>query len=226
MPYFKFYSSEWNDGDITLEDYETQGVFISVCSYYWSRECNITQSKLFKRFKDATVQLGVLMESEIIKVDKKDNIIIAFLNQQWNTREAKKATMKANGLKGGRPKKNQKLSDEKTKSFPEKNQTITNIEKKREEKKREEKNIYIPEYIDYELWKDFLDVRLKKKAVNSDRALKSLLNKLSEIEKKKPGQANAEINRSLVNSWKDIYPQEEKENKEFNTSAENWNPYK
>jgi len=67
-------------------------------------------------------------------------IKIRFLDRQWAERENKKATMKANGLKGGRPKKNQKLSDEETKSFPSANQDITNKEEKREEEKRKDKS--------------------------------------------------------------------------------------
>ena len=39
LPYFKFFCSEWSDGDITLEDYQTQGLFINICAYYWSNEC-------------------------------------------------------------------------------------------------------------------------------------------------------------------------------------------
>ena len=61
-----------------------------------------------------------------------------------------------------------------------------------------------------------MSVRLKLKAVNSERALKSLLNKLADVEKIKPGQANKEIERSLVSSWKDIYPQEETKKKDIN----------
>ena len=45
LPYFKFFCSEWNDGDITLESYEAQGVFINICSYYWSNECNVNFDK-------------------------------------------------------------------------------------------------------------------------------------------------------------------------------------
>ena len=139
LPYFKFFSSEWNDGDITLEDYHTQGVFINVCSYYWSRECNLETFKLYKRFRGCEDTLDLLYSSSLIS-EEKGFAKIKFLDRQWEEREAKKATMKANGLKGGRPKKNQKVSEEETKSFSEKNQTITNIEKKREEKKREDNN--------------------------------------------------------------------------------------
>ena len=63
LPYFKFYSSEWNDGDITLEDYHTQGAFINICSYYWSRECSLEKVKLYKRFRDCQGALDFLFES-------------------------------------------------------------------------------------------------------------------------------------------------------------------
>lgn len=137
LPYFKFYSSEWNDGDITLEDYHTQGVFINICSYYWSRECNLQKVKLYKRFRDCKGALDFLFESLLLD-ESKGFIKIKFLDRQWTERENKKATMKANGLKGGRPKKNQKLSNEETKSSPSANQNITNKEERREEEKRKE----------------------------------------------------------------------------------------
>ena len=52
LPYFKFFCSEWNDGDITLEDYEIQGLFINICSYYWSSGCEVSLQKVKKRFRN------------------------------------------------------------------------------------------------------------------------------------------------------------------------------
>ena len=51
LPYFKFFVSEWNDGDITLEDFQTQGLFVNLCAYYWSNECEITLTKAIKKFR-------------------------------------------------------------------------------------------------------------------------------------------------------------------------------
>ena len=51
LPYFKFFCSEWSDGDITLEDLHVQGLFINLCAYYWSNECNITLTKARKKFR-------------------------------------------------------------------------------------------------------------------------------------------------------------------------------
>ena len=82
---------------------------------------------------------------------------------------------------------------------------------KKEKNTKEQKEI--PKYIDSKLWADFLDMRMKKKAINSDRALNALLNKLEDIEKQLAGAANAEIERSLINSWKSFYPEEIKKPK-------------
>lgn len=85
LPYFKFYCSEWSDGDISLEDMNIQGLFINVCAYYWSNECNLTLTKCKKKFKQVSEKdFDILIESGILKVDNKDNLIINFLNEQIN----------------------------------------------------------------------------------------------------------------------------------------------
>ena len=66
LPYFKFFCSEWNDGDITLEDYKTQGLFINICSYYWSNECEITFTKLKKKFRGNEDLINELLKSGLI----------------------------------------------------------------------------------------------------------------------------------------------------------------
>ena len=85
LPYFKFFVSEWSDGDITLEDMETQGLFINLCSYYWSQECNVTLAKAKKRFKHNTKLIDTLLESDIISVDG-DDVCIRFLNEHQEER--------------------------------------------------------------------------------------------------------------------------------------------
>jgi hypothetical protein len=96
LPYFKFFCSEWTDGDITLEDYETQGLFINICSYYWSNNCNLELVKLQKRFKNETM-LDVLIENNIIKINGKF-ILITFLDKQLIERE-EQSTVKSKGGK-------------------------------------------------------------------------------------------------------------------------------
>ena len=131
LPYFKFYCSEWSDGDITLEDMKTQGLFINICSYYWSQECNISFEKLLKRFKTYKKQIENLKKAKII-FSENDNLVIKFLDKQWSEREAVKLRNQQNGKAGGRPKKTQSVSSGLAKQNPSK----TNIEEKRIDKNK------------------------------------------------------------------------------------------
>ena len=53
-----------------------------------------------------------------------------------------------------------------------------------------------------DLFLDFLDLRKKIKAVNSDRAINNLVNKLNKYDDETKKQM---INNSITNSWKDVY---------------------
>lgn len=81
LPYFKFFVSEWNDGDITLEEYKIQGLFINICSYYWSNECVLNKKRLYKRFKNDIKDIEYLIEEGFIKLCD-DYVNISFLNEQ------------------------------------------------------------------------------------------------------------------------------------------------
>ena len=60
---------------------------------------------------------------------------------------------------------------------------------------------------------EFIEVRKKLKAVNSDRAIKTLINKLN----KYPDNVKYQmIENSIVNSWKDVYELKEKRTNSYN----------
>ena len=59
-------------------------------------------------------------------------------------------------------------------------------------------------YIDDELWTEFLAIRKKVKAINSPRALKTLINKIEKFHRE-GHDVNALVETAVVNSWKDIY---------------------
>ena len=104
IPYFKFYPNDWVSGDITLEDYEIQGIFINICAYYWSKECELSLINLKKRFRGFELKIEELISSKIIKLVG-ENITISFLDEQLSSKELQNAVNKMNGRKGGRPKK-------------------------------------------------------------------------------------------------------------------------
>ena len=141
LPYFKFYCSEWTDGDITLESYEAQGVFINICSYYWSNECKVEHKKLIKKFRGFESIIENLINESIFKLNKDKTISISFLDEQQKERD--------NKVKGGKAsaqlrktKKQQNVNRPLTDSQQNVNRTSTDpsaeVQLLREEKRREE----------------------------------------------------------------------------------------
>lgn len=109
LPYFKFFCSEWNDGDVTLEDYEIQGLYINICSYFWSNECYLSIDKLKKRFKHNTSDIDYLFKNDLLH-NENGYLAIHFLDEQL---EERKATSKRNskaGLKSAELRKNKKAT--------------------------------------------------------------------------------------------------------------------
>ena len=147
LPYFKFFVSEWNDGDITLEDYETQGLFINLCAYYWSNECEITLTKSKKKFRNCGEDsFNYLIDNDIIKVDN-DIIIINFLDEQKDERLESSKRKSKGGKASAEARRLKKL----TESKQEVNTRSTGVKflfnrsssiKRREEKRRREKRRY------------------------------------------------------------------------------------
>lgn len=83
------------------------------------------------------------------------------------------------------------------------------IDKDKEIKK--DKKIYFDNDNLNSIFEEFIEVRKKLKAVNSDRAIKTLINKLNKYDDDTKYQM---IENSIVNSWKDVY--ELKQPKTFN----------
>ena len=130
LPYFKFYPNLWITGNITICSLEAQGLFINICTFYWSKQCSISLPFVKLKFsKDAL--LDELIELNIIQVDENDNLIIDFLDEQMNEFINVSEKRAIAGSKGGKAKAKQMLKFAKAKP--------SNIEKSIEEKKREEK---------------------------------------------------------------------------------------
>ena len=129
LPFFKFYCSEWNDGDITLEDYNVQGVFINVCSYYWSKECTVTEKVLKKRFRDCIDVIDLLVKENHLKVVGGE-INITFLDEQYSEVENTSSARSKAGKKSARIKKIRKeIIEQLTFISTETNISLTELEK-------------------------------------------------------------------------------------------------
>ena len=140
IPFFKFYVGEWANGDITAESFELQGVFINICSIYWSKEGSLTKRFVIKKFGEEVI--NELICSKIIK-SVKGEIYISFLDEQLEECEgirnqASKAG-KASAIARAKQKANKKqINDRSTTVKQTLNFRSTELQPIREENIREE----------------------------------------------------------------------------------------
>jgi hypothetical protein len=139
LPYFKFHTSAWINGNITLEEYETQGFFVNLCAFYWTRQGDCPIELIKKKYRNDHHLLRTLCEANIVKLTK-TKLVIEFLDTQLLERETKAKQSRVNGKRGGRPRKTGQVSDGNLKK--------PNIDKRRKDKTREE---YTEEFIEF--WK-------------------------------------------------------------------------
>lgn len=134
LPYLKFNASEWITGQITLEDFYTQGVFINICALYWFKSARLETSEIKRRLKCKQATIDLLFANSHIKADG-DHIKISFLDEQFIERGYVSEKNKKNGEKGGAPKgnSNAKKEENNNRTVDLEQPKTTNIE---EEKKR------------------------------------------------------------------------------------------
>ena len=199
LPYFKFFCSEWNDGDITLEDYNVQGVFINVCSYYWSKECNLESKMLYKRFKNVKEEIDTLISEGHIKISE-GFVEINFLNEQGSERMKQSKIKRKGGLASAEARRLKKIEHNFNTPLTEIEHVLKNSstesqllredkireDKIREDKIREEKQKEKEPVFNFrkellnlggeeQLVSDWLLVRKKLKATNTKTALNRFL---------------------------------------------------
>lgn len=172
---------------------------------------------------------------DVPEMDALTRMVFKFLKKRIDydneSYEKKCLQNKANGSKGGRPKntdntknKENQTDTEKTERFlekPKKPDIDTDIDTdnsiisfvdcniKSSNKKQLKQEVINNYYEDKELndlFLEYLDIRKKIKAVNSERAIKNLISTIQKLSNGNRETAKALINQSITNSWKDIYP--------------------
>jgi len=105
LPYFRFYPSEWLEGDILMENLKVQGFFIQLCAWYWKKDCKIDLKFINKRLTNGKAMLkqclNSLIDNEIIKVNDNKTVSIYFLDEQYNVLSEKRNKLVEAGRKGG-----------------------------------------------------------------------------------------------------------------------------
>jgi hypothetical protein len=84
LPYFKFEPNQWDNGNIQMLSREDKGLFIDLCSMYWSRLGDIPLKLAIQKLcaGNATA-LSSLCDEKVIEVID-GNIFIKFLSEQLN----------------------------------------------------------------------------------------------------------------------------------------------
>lgn len=152
LPYFKFDCSEWISGNITLEDFQTQGVFINICAYYWFKSGCLKTSEIKPRLKCKQSIIDTLFENGHMKADG-DFVKISFLDEQFEERGHISVKNSNNGSKGGAPKGNKNAQKNKPSVDSEQPKT-TNIEEEQKRIRREEERekSKAPDFELFETW--------------------------------------------------------------------------
>ena len=84
LPYFKFEPNQWENGNIQMLSREDKGLFMDLCSMYWSRLGDVPLKLAVQKLcaGNATA-LNSLCDEKIIEVIE-GNIFIKFLSEQLN----------------------------------------------------------------------------------------------------------------------------------------------
>ena len=169
---------------------------------------NLTDEQAGKVFKAIYKYVD---EKEEIELDPVSKIVFVMFKQLLDKDENRYLSIvernRINGSRGGRPKKEENP----------KNPVGSSGNPKKPKKANNNTNNNTNNNIEYysnkklnDLFLDFLKLRKELKARNTDRAINSLLNTLSEYD---DATKYKMIDKSIRNSWKDVFPL--KENKSY-----------
>lgn len=108
LPYFKFEPNAWENGNIQMLSREDKGLFIDICSMYWSRLGELPEKLVIQKLCGGNANaLNLLCEENIIELIE-DNIYIKFLTIQLSEFENKSGQNSKNAKDGWEKRRKQK----------------------------------------------------------------------------------------------------------------------
>ncbi len=210
LPYFKFNPSEWISGNITLEDFYTQGVFVNICALYWFKSGCLKTSEIKPRLKCKQSAIDELLEKSIIKTHG-EFVIIDFLLEQLDERGLNSKKNSLNGSSGGAPIGNKNAQKNKPPLDLEQPQT-SNIEKNKNKNKNREESIAIANLVVLEplpfnenfraAWGEWLAYKIEKKQKLTPTTKTMQLRTLGA---KSEQEAIGMIAQSITNGWTGLF---------------------
>ena len=204
LPYFKFETSEWDNGTIQMCSRESKGLFIDLCSMYWARLGDVKSKLAVQKLCNGNANaLQELIEEEIIEVIE-DKIIIHFLDYQLK---------EFNAVSDKRKKAANKRWEQDT-DKQDVNASALQVQSKsnaiREDKIKEDNNNSLFDSV----FDSFLVMRKQLKKPMTDKAIELLKSKL---EKLAPADEQTQIEileQSIMNNWQGVFPLKDSAKKE------------
>jgi hypothetical protein len=141
LPYFKFEPNQWENGNIQMLSREDKGLFIDLCSMYWSRLGDVPMKLATQKLcgGNATA-LNSLCDEKIIEI-LDGNIFIKFLSEQLNEFEDTSKQNSKNAKEGWEKRRKQKEESERnaTALIPQCENDAIREDKIKEDKIKEDK---------------------------------------------------------------------------------------
>lgn len=112
LPYFKFEPNAWENGNIQMLSREDKGLFIDICSMYWSRLSDLPEKLVIQKlcFGNASALIPLYEENIIELID--GNIYVKFLSIQLQEFENTSNQNSENAKERWRKYREQKDSNE------------------------------------------------------------------------------------------------------------------
>lgn len=176
LPYFKFEPNQWENGNIQMFSHEQKGVFIDLCSMYWSRLGELPYKLAVGKICNGNATALDSLYDENIFTIVDGFICIDFLNEQLAEFENVSKTNSENARIGWEKRRNKA-----TAKRPQSDRNAIREDKSKEDKIKKENNIHSAELIEFsfdDFWSIYPNKTNKKKA-------KEKFDKLTKVEKEK-----------------------------------------
>lgn len=199
LPYFKFEPNQWENGNIQICNREDKGLFIDLCSMYWSRLGDLPLKLAIQRLCNGNATaFDSLIEESIFKVID-GQICIDFLNEQLVGFENLSSTNSENARIGWekRRKNATALRPQSESNAIREDNSKEDKNKKDKDKKFNPTNFLLENMADVDLVNQWFSVRKLKKLVNTQIALEDFVN---EVNKSKM-DINEVLKKCIVSSW-------------------------
>lgn len=196
LPYFKFEPQAWDTGNIQMCSRESKGLFVDLCSLYWSRLGELPYALALQKLCNGNESAFQELKKRDIFGVVDDNIVIEFLDEQLSERdlvseERRKAAKK-------------RWSDANALQLESKGNASREEEKRVEKKKEEKKNAYEVPFVNGTLvaWMEWEKHRVEiKKKLTPSTAKKQI----QFLRGRGDPEIIAIINQSITNGWTGLF---------------------